>query len=241
MPPRGPGWDVTIENAGVEACGLAIGSLVREDGIVGPPGSGCDSGTPATQQWPAQLQSLVASDQPQVVALLAGRWDIADRVYEGRWTNIFDPAFRNYLRQQLRLAVNIATASGARMDLLTAPCYSSGEQPNGTPWPEDSAARLDAYNDLLYQVAAEDPSQATVVNLNAIVCPGGTFHSTLDGVTIRAPDGIHFPFYQLGQGDLASPDTQAQSQAFGAWIAPRLMPELLAPAGHHIIEALKRH
>jgi peptidoglycan/LPS O-acetylase OafA/YrhL len=228
LPARGPGWNAAIDSAGVEGCGVAIGALVRSYGIVGTPGSECASDTPRSGQWPAQLRGLVASDQPQIVALLAGRWETADRVYQGQWTNILNPVFKNYLRQQLRLAVAIGTSSGAHMDLLTAPCYSSGEQPDGTPWPEDSTARLEAYNDLLYQVAAEHPLTASVVNLDGIVCPGGVFHSTIDGVTIRAPDGVHFPYFQLGRGTSASPDTPAQSNAFGAWIGPRLMPELLA-------------
>ena len=227
LPPTGSGWHTAIDNVGVEACGLAIGSVVRSDGVVGPYGPPCESSTPGSEQWPAKLSGYVASDQPDVVALLAGRWEVVDTLYDGRWTNILDPAFRDYIEQQLRLVVQIGTSSGAHMVLLTAPCYSTGEQPDGTPWPEDSAARLTAYNDLLYQVAAEDPSKVSVIDLNAIVCPGGTFHSTLDGVTIRAPDGIHFPFYIFG-AQAAGPNTPAQVESFGKWIGPRLMPSLVA-------------
>jgi peptidoglycan/LPS O-acetylase OafA/YrhL len=229
LPPSGSGWHAAIDNVGVEACGLAIGSVVRDNGVVGPYGPPCESSTPVSEQWPAKLSGYVASDKPDVVALLAGRWEVVDTLYDGRWTNILDPAFRGYIEQQLRLAVQIGTSSGAHMVLLTAPCYSSGEQPDGTPWPEDSVARLTAYNDLLYQVAAEDQSRVSVVDLNAIVCPGGTFHSTLDGVTIRAPDGIHFPFYIFG-AQAAGPNTAAQVESFGKWIGPRLMPSLVAGA-----------
>ena len=229
LPPTGSSWDTAIDDVGDLACGLAIGSLVRDDGNVGPYGARCESDTPVTEQWPAKLRGYVASDKPDVVALLAGRWEVVDTLYDGRWTNILDPPFRDYIERQLRLAVQIGTSSGAHMVLLTAPCYSSGEQPNGTPWPEDSVARLTAYNDLLYQMAAQYPSRVSVVDLNAIVCPGGTFHATLDGVTIRAPDGIHFPFYVFG-AQAAGPNTAAQVEAFGKWIGPRLMPFLVAGA-----------
>jgi hypothetical protein len=230
LPATGNGWHTAIDNVGVEACGVAIGSVVRNDGFVGPYGAPCESTTPASEQWPAKLRGFIASDKPDVVALLAGRWEVVDTLHDNRWTNILDPAFRAYIEQQLRLAVQIGTSSGAHMVLLTAPCYSTGEQPNGAPWPEDSAARLTAYNDLLYQMAAEYPSKVSVVNLNAIVCPGGTFRSTLDGVTIRAPDGIHFPFFTLFDPQASGPDTAAQVESFGKWIGPRLMPLLVAGA-----------
>jgi peptidoglycan/LPS O-acetylase OafA/YrhL len=230
LPSTGKSWRTSIDNVGVQACGLAIGSLVREDGFVGPYGNPCESSTPINEQWPAKLRDYVATDKPNVVALLAGRWEVVDSIYHDRWTNILDSSFRQYIERQLKLAVQIGTSSGAHMVLLTAPCYSSGEQPNGEPWPEDSATRLAAYNELLYRVAAAYPSKVSVVDLNAIVCPGGTFHSTLDGVTIRAPDGVHFPYFTFGASQAASPNTGAQVVAFKNWIGPRLMPALVAGA-----------
>ena len=127
--------------------------------------------------------------------------------------------------------MQIGTASGAHMVLLTAPCYSSGEQPDGSPWPEDSPARLRAYNDQLYTVAAEYPAQVSVVNLNAMMCPGGRFEPVIDGVTVRAPDGVHFPYFQFGDPQASAPDDLAQVNAFATWIGPKLMPQLVAGAG----------
>ncbi len=230
LPAVGDGWNASVDEQGIIGCGLAIGPLVSEHGVAGAPGAPCDSATPTEDQWPARLKSLVASDQPDVVALLAGRWEVTDRVYDGQWTNILAPAFQRYVRDQLALAVQIGTASGAHMALLTAPCYSSGEQPDGSPWPEDSPARLHAYNNLLYAVAAEFPGRASVVNLNAMVCPGGQFHSVIDGVTVRAPDGVHFPYSEFGNPDAEAPDDQAQVTAFGSWIGAKLMPVLVAKA-----------
>jgi len=230
LPTVGRGWDASIDEQGTIGCGVAIGPTVLEHGVAGAPGAPCDSATPVSEQWPARLASLVSSDHPDVVALLAGRWEVTDRVYDGQWTNILAPAFQQYVRKQLRLAVQIGTASGAHMVLLTAPCYSSGEQPDGSPWPEDAPARVEAYNDQLYKVAAEFPSQASVVNLNAMMCPGGRFESVIDGVTVRAPDGVHFPYFQFGDPEAAAPDDLTQVNAFAAWIGPKLMPLLVAGA-----------
>ena len=230
LPTVGNGWDAAIDEQGTIGCGLAIGPLILDHGVVGAPGAPCDSATPVDEQWPARLEGLVASDRPDVVALLAGRWEVTDRVYDGQWTNILAPAFQQYVRNQIQLAVEIGTASGAHMVLLTAPCYSSGEQPDGSPWPEDSPARLAAYNQQLVKVAAEFPGQVSVVNLNAMVCPGGQFESVIDGVTVRAPDGVHFPYFQFGDPDASAPDDLAQVNAFATWIGPKLMPLLVAGA-----------
>ena len=230
LPAVGKGWDASVDEQGTIGCGVAIGPLVSDHGVAGPPGAPCDSSTPVADQWPARLTALVGSDHPDVVALLAGRWEVTNRVYDGQWTNILAPAFQQYVRDQLRRAVRIGTASGAHMVLLTAPCYSSGEQPDGSPWPEDAPARVQAYNDQLYKVAAEFPSQASVVNLNTMMCPGGQFESAIDGVAVRAPDGVHFPYFQFGEPEASAPDTLAQVNAFAAWIGPKLMPLLVAGA-----------
>jgi hypothetical protein len=92
----------------------------------------------------------------------------------------------------------------------TKPCQNTGEQPNGDPWPEDSATRQKAYNTLLRQVAAEHPGQVFVQDLNAYVCPGGQFAADLDGVPIRESDGVHFAYQAPNEG--------------GAFLAPAILP-----------------
>jgi len=233
LPPKGKGWNVAIDSQGVEGCGVAIGSLLREDGTATTPAAPCDSSTPVSGQWPALLRGFVASDRPDVVALLAGRWEVADWRSDGHWTNILSPKMSSYVEKQLTLAVQEGTADGAHMALLTAPCYSSGEQPNGSPWPNDSAKRVNAYNRLLHKVADQHPQKVSVVNLDGIVCPAGKFETTIDNVKVRAPDGIHFPFFKFGDPLAAAPDTLAQVNAFRDWIGPRLMPDLVADAEGH--------
>jgi len=146
----------------------------------------------ADQPWQVQWQSLLSTYHPNVGVLLAGRWETVDRQYNGVYTNILNPTFAAYVKQQLELASNIVTSSGSNMVFITAPCTDTAPQPDGAPWPEESAARLDEYNKLLRQVAAEHPSTDSVVDLNAAVCPGDKFSSTYKGVTIRQPDGVHF-------------------------------------------------
>ncbi|MGH3745354.1 MAG: hypothetical protein ACRDTP_10885, partial [Mycobacteriales bacterium] len=121
----------------------------------------------------------------------------------------------------------IGGAGGARVAIATAPCFASGEQPGGGRWPEDDPARLAVYNDVVAQVAAAHPGLVSVVPLGALVCPAGHVQTQVDGVTVRAPDGIHYPYYSFGDPDSADPDTAAQTASFAAWLAPRILPTLL--------------
>ena len=43
--------------------------------------------------------------QPNVVVLLAGRWEVEDRLIGGQWLHIGDPAFDADLRSSLEQAV----------------------------------------------------------------------------------------------------------------------------------------
>ena len=59
------------------------------------------------------------------------------------------------------------------MVFMTKPCQDTGEQPDGSPWPEDSPRRQAVYNSLLDQVARENPGTVYIQNLNSYVVPGG--------------------------------------------------------------------
>ena len=100
------------------------------------------------------------------------------------------------------------------MVLLSHPCYSSGEQPNGSAWPEDAPARVTRTTTSCAPWRRSSPKSVSLVNLDAVVCPGGQYTTTINGVTVRAPDGIHFPYYRVDDPNAAVPDTKAQIDAF---------------------------
>ncbi|HMD46366.1 MAG TPA: acyltransferase family protein [Acidimicrobiales bacterium] len=207
-------YNVTESDHGILGCGVAIGADEDSHDVVVPVASACNPDpSPGQPQWPAQWAAWLHQEHPDVVMILAGRWETVGRTYAGRWTTILDPAYQAYVKRQLELAVQVASSGGAHVVLLTAPCFSSGEQPDGQPWPEDSAARLDAYNALVRQVAAEDPRTTSLVDLDALVCPGGHFATSLDGTVIRRSDGVHFTV--LG----------------GGVVGTRLWPEVLKTLG----------
>jgi hypothetical protein len=210
-------YDFVLADEGILGCGVVEGPVVEIMGardIVNPvcDGSPPPPGAPlADQSLPDQWRHDMAVNRPNVVALLAGRWEVVDREYRGKWTNILHPTFAAYVKRQLESASNLVTSYGAHMVFLTAPCTDEGEQPDGAPWPEQNPARLGEYNKLVREVAAEHPQTDSVADLFAAACPGGHYSATKDGVTIRTvSDGIHF-----------TPEG-------GVVLAPYIMPEIVA-------------
>ena len=210
-------FDYVIDDEGILGCGVVEGPVVEIMGARDVVNSVCNGSPPppgaplAAQPLPDQWRHDIAESHPNVVALLAGRWEVVNREYRGKWTNILHPAFAAYVKRQLEGVSNLVTASGAHMVFLTAPCTDEGEQPDGAPWPEQNPARLAVYNKLVREVAAEHPQTDSVADLYAAACPGGHYTATKDGVTMRTvSDGIHFTL----EG--------------GIVLAPYIMPEMVA-------------
>ena len=131
--------------------------------------------------------------------MLAGRWAITDHVIGGSPSgsggtrvSIDQPAWRRHLTEQLNQVVDVLSAQGAKVVLFTMPYIEpTNEAPDGSTWPENSPARVDAYNALVRQVAGARPDTVTVIDLNHILGPEGHYTRTVDGVTVRWADGIH--------------------------------------------------
>ncbi|MGH9081537.1 MAG: acyltransferase family protein [Acidimicrobiales bacterium] len=199
-------YGVESQDGSILGCGITDGAEVQLQGVDSPVAAPC-----ANNLWPRMWRADLAKDKPDVVMILAGRWEVANRTYEGKWTDIANPAYAAYVRRQLQYAVRLAGSGGAQVVLLTAPCFDSGEQPDGNPWPEDSRQRLSIYNGLVRQVAATSP-HTSLLDLNAMVCPGGKYEEYLDGVQIRGSDGVHFT---LGGGNVFASRIWPSVVAFG--------------------------
>jgi peptidoglycan/LPS O-acetylase OafA/YrhL len=177
-------FGVRVINKGVLGCDLdnldAISSGQRDI-----PVSDC-------RHWPTLWGHEIDQFHPEVVGLLAGRFEITDHLVGGQVVSIDQPAWNRHLTEEMDRVVGVLSARGARVVLFTMPYIQPPQEaPDGSTYPENRASRIDEYNQILRRVAARHPGTVTVIDLNAILDPGGRFQTVVDGVTVRWADGIH--------------------------------------------------
>ena len=179
MPPT-PG--INFANYTTIGCGIARGGPYRYVGETLNQKPECDA-------WPVRWPQRINHDRPDVVLLIVGRWEVVDRVNEGRWTHIGDDAYDAYLRGELQRALDTLTSTGARVVVTTEPYNRRGERSDGSLYPEDQPARADRWNALLRSVIGKRPD-VTLLDLNNKLCPNGYYTSKVDGIKMRI-DGVH--------------------------------------------------
>jgi hypothetical protein len=210
-----PRWGVDVINRGELGCDLDdLDSISTTNGQEDAPDSPC-------AHWPTLWSGEVDRFRPEVVGMLMGRWDILDHVDDGRIVHIGQPAWDRHLTAEVDHVVAVLSARGAEVVLFTMPYIDpTNETMNGSLSPYDSPTRVDEFNHILEEVAARHPGVVTVIDLNRILDPHGTFQTVVDGVTVRWADGIHI------------------SKPGGEWLQARVLPTIAqlgldARAGGH--------
>ena len=94
-----------------------------------------------------------------MVLLIVGRWEVVDRMNEGRWTHIGETGYEEYLRGELNRALDILGSTGARIVVTTEPYNRRAEKPDGSLYPEDDPDRVDEWNALLRSVVKARPER----------------------------------------------------------------------------------
>jgi peptidoglycan/LPS O-acetylase OafA/YrhL len=145
----------------------------------------------ACRFWRTLYAHQVAQFHPEVVGLMAGRFELTDHLLDGNVVSIDQPAWNRHLTTEIDQMVGILSAQGAKVVLFTMPYIDPPEAPNGSIYPENRNTRVDEYNQILRRVAARHPGTVTVIDLNKLLDPAGRFQSEVDGVTVRWADGIH--------------------------------------------------
>jgi len=191
-------FGVRVINKGVLGCDLDNLDAVSS-GVHDIPLSSC-------RTWRALWSRQIDALHPEVVGLLAGRWDITDHLLHGKTVSIDQPAWNRHLEDEMNQVAAVLGAKGAKVVLFTLPYLAPPEAPDGSVYPENRKSRVDKYNQILRRVAASHPGQVTVIDLNAILDPAGHFQEVIDGVTVRWADGIHV------------------TKAGGQWIEPAVLP-----------------
>jgi hypothetical protein len=140
--------------------------------------------------------------------ILLGRWEVLDRNMNGRFLHVGDPDFDAYITGELKLAISIASAKGARVALMTAPYTHPEERPDGTLYSEDNPERVEAWNHLLSREVATNPAHPTILDLKQVICPAGEFTWSVGDVRVRS-DGLHLT-------------PEGVQQVIAPWLLPRL-------------------
>ena len=181
-------YGAEILNDGSPGCSLAEADQVKVLWYVNPPGTPCQAGNPSAII--DTYRSLVHQFDPDVVVYLA-RSDTLDTELDGSWQHVGETSFDFWAQARYDQAITALSARGAHVVLLTSPYYDSGEQPDGTPWPENDPSRVITDNKLLMASARQNPGKASVFELGALLSPGNQFDTTVGGVTARCSDGVH--------------------------------------------------
>jgi peptidoglycan/LPS O-acetylase OafA/YrhL len=197
-----PSYGGSIINHGWVGCGIARNSNAYDGSQTYPDWGDC-------KHWDAVRRAEIAKDNPDVTAVLVGLWEMVDRKVDGRVLHLGMPEYDTYLGHELDTLIGILSAKGARVALLSPPCFNHADTQSGDPYPANSAFRLARFHQLLNDAAKRSNGVATVIDLNPLLCPGGHFLWKQDGQQLRMDDGIHI------------------TPAGDALLAPTLMPELV--------------
>jgi peptidoglycan/LPS O-acetylase OafA/YrhL len=207
-----PRYGAEVVNHGTPGCSLASADQVKVLIYTDPPGSPCRPGDP--DHLLDVYRSLVDQFDPDVVLYVA-RSDTLTTYLDGKWENLGMPAFDRWTVSRFEQAIPVLSSRGAHVVFLTSPLYDSGEQIDGTPWPENDPSRVATDNRLITQAAGHYPDTASVIDLGQMLSPGGHFSSTVDGVPVRCADGVH----------LTVPG--------GEWVGSRILPEIVSLGQAH--------
>jgi hypothetical protein len=96
---------VQVTNRGVLGCGLLQETPYRYIGQVQQVPTVC-------RGWPDYWVRSVRESDPDVVAILVGRWEVMDRVIDGSWHTVGDPVFDRTVLADLNEVLPSLTARG---------------------------------------------------------------------------------------------------------------------------------
>jgi peptidoglycan/LPS O-acetylase OafA/YrhL len=166
-------------------CSISRGGEVRFQGGEGPTKAECD-------EWPQSWESMLTASPVDIAIVQEGPWEVADRRLPGdtTWRGLGDPVLDSYVHDELLAAIDLLERHVKVIVWLTSPKIETDRafpNPPPTPWPENDPSRMERYNQIVRDVAAERP-RVRIVELGAHLAslPGGELDNGL------RPDGIHF-------------------------------------------------
>ncbi|HKA93145.1 MAG TPA: acyltransferase family protein [Acidimicrobiia bacterium] len=183
LDPRQDTRGVQVRTEATLGCGLT-GGTVHSQGNDIPTTEDCAG-------WPLRWRKTVDEYQPSVAVVLVGAWDVVDHRVNGDVLSVGTPAWTAYMTQQLDTATSVLGARGARVVLLTSPCFGQPESGLGGIPERSDPARVRDLNQLLRSYAKAHPTRVSLEDLHTFLCPRDQFSATVRGVAARDPDGTH--------------------------------------------------
>lgn len=206
-------YGITLIDGGIDGCALARGNFIGGSGTADQVDGPCARTGPG---WPAVYQAEVSKDRPDLSLLVLGPWDLAARLIDGKWSSPGQPTYDAYYRGQVATAIRVLTAYGGRVAITTMPYIRISGSERCDPVPATvrncptETERVTALDAIAREVAVEYPGRVTLIELGQRLSPGGRFTRTVDGVVVRAADGVHL------------------SEPGGEWLTPWLVPRIIS-------------
>jgi hypothetical protein len=110
---------------------------------------------------------------PSVAVVLVGAWDVVDHRIDGNILPVGSDAWVLYMTHQLDTATEVLSARGARVVLMTSPCFVPTDSGLGGIPERSDAARVHNLNDTLRAYAKTHPARVSLVDLHGFLCPKG--------------------------------------------------------------------
>jgi peptidoglycan/LPS O-acetylase OafA/YrhL len=143
---------------------------------------------PKCNDWPAMLSAEVAAFRPAVVATMLGPWELYDRRTPSGPERVGSAALTADLEAQLARLQKIVVDGGARLVILTTPCFDpASAAPSVRPIVVRDRV---AWVNRVWRDFSRSHHVARA-NLAGLLCPGGTPIEDRVGHRDRA-DGVHF-------------------------------------------------
>lgn len=143
----------------------------------------------ACSEWYADWTELSQEFEPSVSAIMVGAWEVLDHVDDGQRLSFPSDEWTDYIDAAIKRGVQAASAGGGRVALLRLPCMEQSTDSLVSNQARNDPARIAAFNDILEDVATEQPEVFTLP-LDDLLCPNGEPIGEVDGEEIRY-DGVH--------------------------------------------------
>jgi peptidoglycan/LPS O-acetylase OafA/YrhL len=175
---------VALDNASIVGCGITSATRRPQtrEGRLPPP---C---VPRLDKW----RQAVDTYQPAVTLLAPGVFETYDLEDNGKTYSFGTPEFAKYLQDELDNDLNVLTAKGGKIVLLTGTCFENQTSDGSAVDPErQDQSRLVWVNDQARNWAKKHPNKVKVVDFRGYLCPNNQYTNELNGVKLYR-DGEHF-------------------------------------------------